>query len=295
MILVRLMGGLGNQMFQYAAGLALADHLGTEMKLDLTLLCSRGDGQDTYREYELDIFNIKAQFASKEEVNRFNPVSNSILERVGRRIARAVKKPRVYIQDGRGFDKGFHLLPDDVCLVGSFQSEKYFIRISSQIRTAYTFKGAQIFSESDLFDEIRRENAVAVHVRRGDYVDNSRYSQILGAKGVSYYHKAFNYIAERVSNPVLFFFSDDIAWCKANIKTAIPVCYVSNPATEEPAWKDLFLMSCCKHFIIPNSTFGWWGAWLGNQAEKIVVAPGQWSADGSLESADRIPDGWMKI
>ena len=282
-------------MFQYAAGRALAHKLGTELKLDLSLLCSRGvDGKDTYRAYELDAFNIQASMATDSEVHRFNPVSTGILERLGRRVVRVISRPSVYIEQTRGFDKALSEQPDDTCIVGAFQSAHFFTDIKDLIRQEFTFKAAPALSATGLFDEIQKVNAVAIHVRRGDYVSSAKYSQTLGAKGTAYYKKAFKRIEESLVNPVGFLFSDDVAWCKANIQSPFPLRYVSEEESTQ-AWKDLFFMSSCKHFIIPNSTFSWWGAWLGQDPDKRVLAPAKWSSNGSLESEDRIPDGWIKI
>ncbi len=283
-------------MFQYATARALAHRNKTNVKLDLTLLKKPElKSRDTHRDFELGAFKIKAEIASPKEVNRYNLQSTNIVKRVMRRLRNTVYNPCVYIHFGAEFQEDLLALENDSCIVGSFQSEKYFSAIESTIREEFSFKDTSVFKSNDHIHDIRATNSVAVHIRRGDYVENEKYSKTLGAKGLGYYEKAFEVISQKVPDPVLFVFSDDIAWCKAHLKAPFPVQYVSDANKADDAWKDLLLLSSCKHFIIPNSTFGWWGAWLGNADEKIVLAPAQWSANGTLDSRDRIPDRWITI
>ncbi len=287
------MGGMGNQMFQYAAARALALRNRVPLKIDLSLLEHR-DPCDTsvQRDYALGLFAIDERFASKKEIEYFNPTSRSLIARIKRRIERHIQQPRVYLQEGYDYDPRIRTLTAPMCLVGSLQSERYFEDYADMIRQELTCEEPLIASAMPVAQTIDEVTSVAVHVRRGDYVSNPHFSKLLGAMGPHYYRNAFINIERSLSNPHFFIFSDDIQWCQENLNPPQPATYISDAITGGQAIQDFMLMTRCKHFIIPNSTFGWWGAWLGTHPDKRVIAPRQWSASGSLRSEHRVPDAW---
>ncbi|MEZ4701062.1 MAG: alpha-1,2-fucosyltransferase [Rhodothermales bacterium] len=296
MILIRLMGGLGNQLFQYATARALAVKNDASLKVDLTLLKNRDGNEHTvYRDFELDAFDVRVAFASEEEIDYFNPTPGNLAERVVNKAKRLLLPSRVYIQNGTDYDERVSTLAAPVCLIGSLQSERYFKSIEPLLRSELVFRTRLHENAKPVAQQIAHSEAVAVHVRRGDYVTNPIYTELLGTKGPDYYRQAFDRMESMVENPHYFIFSDDIPWCVDHIRPEKPTTYVGAPFTGGDPVQDLMLMTRCKHFIIPNSTFSWWGAWLGSHPDKKVMAPKKWSNNGEADSADRLPPEWMLI
>lgn len=137
-------------------------------------------------------------------------------------------------------------------------------------------------------------NAVSLHVRRGDYVSNLTINQFHGTCSLEYYNQAIAQIAKKVETPHFFVFSDDPEWVKSNLKIDYSITIVDHNNADKN-YEDIRLMSLCKHHIIANSSFSWWGAWLCRNPNKIVIAPLKWFNDKSINTTDLIPDGWIKI
>jgi hypothetical protein len=184
-------------------------------------------------------------------------------------------------------------LPDNSYLSGLWQTEKYFKDCEEIIRTEFTFKQPLNKKNSELSETIRRKNSVSIHIRRGDYIYNSEEYKIHGLCSIDYYKKAVECIANKAGELTLFIFSDDIEWVKNNLKFDFPIIFVDNNVDD--IHEDLRLMSLCKHNIIANSTFSWWGAWLNNNKEKIVIAPKKWFNEFEADTKDIYPDSWMRI
>lgn len=191
----------------------------------------------------------------------------------------------------------FHFFPGvfsfgpDIYLEGSWQTEKYFLNCESTIRNDFTFRNPPRQKTMELLDNINECNAVCVNVRRGDFLSNSYH----GAMGLDYYKRSESIIREKNSNVHFFVFSDDIAWCQENLRFSVDTTYVSHDYAGEKFSEYLRLMIHCKHFIIPNSSFGWWAAWLSDHTDKIVIAPRKWFNKGPQDTQDLIPEGWLKI
>ena len=133
-----------------------------------------------------------------------------------------------------------------------------------------------------------------MHIRRGDYVSNPTTNKLHGTCSLEYYHNAVDIIAAKVSNPHFFIFSDDHEWARNNFKIDYPLTFVAHNNAGKN-YEDMRLMSLCKHHIIANSSFSWWGAWLGSNPKKIVCAPRGWFKDKSLNTNDIIPSDWSRI
>jgi len=296
MILIRLMGGLGNQMFQYAAARSLAAEMNTALKIDISLLLDHSGENLVIRDYELgNIFQIKEDFAEPALVKRFNPQPQNLLERIQNKLRMMVNPPNTFIQPSPGYHPEIHSLGQEACLVGQFQSEKYFQKHAPLIRKDFTFKHPLSGITKELALEIESTNSLCINVRRGDYVDHPIYSKNLGFIGMPYYQAALRHMMEFAQIEKAYVFSDDLAWCQEHLKLDIPHMLVGHEHKGSKFSDYLRLMSLCKHFIIPNSTFAWWAAWLGQKDESVVIAPKKWSADGSLNSPDRIPPTWIQI
>jgi hypothetical protein len=289
MIITRLIGGLGNQMFQYAAARRFAHHHNTDLFLDVT-----GFASYALRKYELDIFRIHAKIASPDLLKHV-PFSRKDVIRL--RIWKLFSsEPIIQYVKEKSFD--FYeeklTLPDNVYLDGYWQSEKYFTEIADILRKEFSFVTPPSAINQDLLEEMGRCNSVSMHVRRGDYVSNSVAKEILGVLGIDYYIGALNLLEEKVKDPKIFVFSDDIPWAKANLKTNLPLHFIDYNSVEKD-YEDLRLMSNCQHHIIANSSFSWWGAWLGSNSEKIIIAPKKWFNQSNMDTRDLIPDSWIKI
>lgn len=295
------MGGLGNQMFQYAFAYSLSQKNKTQLKIDTTLLEDRNSPDEivTHRDLLLDkVFNITLDFATIKEIEHFNGKKyNHLPGKIYNKISQLLRKPNLVIEKSRRFHPGYLMLKDPVCIVGAFQSEEYFKFFENSIKKIYSFKQPVLEISAVLSTKLKSENSVAVHIRRGDYVKSPLYSKTIGALPISYYLKAIETINELLQKPVFYIFSDDLKWCKDNLSNIDYTFYFVGDEHAGPyASNYLQLMTICRHYIISNSTFSWWGAWLSeNTSDKIVIAPERWFLDESLDSKDIVPDSWIRL
>lgn len=292
MVIVKLIGGLGNQLFQYAAGRRLAFVRRAELKLDVTGLDD--PGYRTVRHYELAPFECLQALASRKEVAKYLGTSSGILSRLAHRLGRKdVQLPKSYIKEAHyHFDQRILELTDDVYLDGYWQSERYFADITETIRKEVTVKGPPGGQNAELVREIVGCQAVSLHVRRGDYITDPITSQVHGICGLDYYAQAVVHIAGKVSQPVFFAFSDDPAWVREHLSLPYPL-HILDHNDAARCYEDLRLMSLCRHHIIANSSFSWWGAWLNPRPDKIVVAPKRWFSNYDADTRDLFPEGWV--
>lgn len=290
MVIVRLMGGLGNQMFQYATGRAVAHRNRTQLKLDVSAL-----ERDAARSYTLHHFNIVKSIATSDEVGRFT--KRDLWGRISRRVERYLRPPYrrpVFTQRFDHFDPDILRLRGSVYLTGYWQSEKYFKDIEQIIRQDFTLRHAPNAENQRLARIIANTNSVSLHIRRGDYVSNPRFSRKFGVCSLEYYQSAAAKMAEKVQDPHFFVFSDDIPWARDNLRLQYPVTFVAHNDADKD-YEDLRLMSLCRHHIIANSSFSWWGAWLCTRPGKIVMAPKRWFKMPGRDTPDLIPDSWQRI
>ena len=279
MQIVWCLGGLGNQMFQYAFYRNL-ELMGKDAYLDI----------GEYRDYELHngfelqkIFSIAPKIISTSDVASFRQNKFfKILDRL--KLFRRVISQSEFNFERKYFDYYFSRY-----LIGYWQSEAYFSEINAQIREDFTFP--VLDAENQLIaDKIEATNAVSLHVRMGDYVNHPLHG---GICTLEFYRKAINIISCEVSNPQFFVFSNDINLCQSNLQLDNAIYVIGNSGAN--SFKDMHLMSLCKHNIIANSSFSWWGAWLNNNSDKIVVAPAKWFNDSQINTSDLLPATWMKI
>lgn len=293
MVVARIFGGLGNQMFQYAAARAISLRLG-----DLPVIAdARPMKTDVLREYELDAFHTKCR--------RMNRLERII---VGLSLSPKLTKPRAVIQsvfprlglkslvDQRNeYQSEFASVTGGVYLDGLWQSPRYFEQCADTIRSELTLKEPPDPANAEMLRRIGDVQSVALHVRRGDYASDPSVKSLLGLCGLDYYRAAIEQLQQRVEGPVHYFvFSDDPAWTKENLQLHAPSTYVSHNVGRKNR-EDMRLMAACRHFIIPNSTFSWWGAWLSRAEGKVVIAPRQFFAKPTRSDADRIPAGWVQL
>lgn len=292
MVVTKLVGGLGNQMFQYAAGLSLAEKLSTELFMDVSWF-DEIDDKDTSRHYELDCFALKQQFVKGGEFRVSQPgwgrkqrLMLSIAKARGKQILTQYREPTFE------FNQRFNNLSDNTYLEGYFQSEKYFLGVRKEVVSAFSYIERPSEKNRLLIQRIRSCNSVSIHVRRGDYVTNKHANKFHGLKGVDYYKKAISIMSKQLKQPIFFVFSDDIEWCKTNLPIPKGSTFISH---NQSGSEDMRLMRVCKHNIIANSSFSWWGAWLGEYPAKEVIAPKVWFSNESLNTKDVVPNRWQKI
>lgn len=290
MVIVHLMGGLGNQIFQYAAGRAVAHRNRTQLKLDVSAL-----ERDAARSYRLHHFNIVESIATPDDVARFT--KRDFWGRISRRVERYLLPPyrrSVFAQRFDHFDPDILRLRGSVYLTGYWQSEKYFKDIEHLIRQDFTFRHPPDPENQKLARIIANTNSVSLHIRRGDYVSNPRFFRKFGVCSLEYYQNAVAKIAEKTSGPHFFVFSDDIDWARGNLRLQYPLTFVAHNGADKD-YEDLRLMSLCRHHIIANSSFSWWGAWLCTYPPKIVIAPQKWFNKADCDTSDLIPGSWIQV
>ena len=289
MITVKLMGGIGNQMFQYAAGRALALKNRTELTLDLSWFDDMTGC--TPRIYELNVFMIDAMISKR---NKSFLMNLKVFEKYYRKFYNRIVlfRLRTSIEERYFYyDPDVLELKDNVHLTGYWQSEKYFTDYESEIRKDFQFPVITDLKNKEMASEIKKVNSISIHVRRGDYVGCNVHGDICGP---DYYRKAVSLISEKVENPEFFCFSDDMAWVKENITINYPVHYIDWNCGDQ-SFRDMHLMSLCRHNIIANSSFSWWGAWLNKNYNKVIIAPNKWFTNLSMDTKDLIPEGWIKL
>jgi hypothetical protein len=291
MILVELIGGLGNQMFQYALGRSLSEKNKLPLKLDIT-------GFNTYtgitpRRYELSCFKIKEHIATENDIQSFRKYAKNKVLKLTQKMYPYYQR-KVVVEKEYRFDPRILGISESVYLKGYWQSEKYFKNIRNILLNEFSLKNNLDSKTLDFANQIQKTESVSIHFRRGDYVNDPKVSQIHGVSPIDYYNKAIARLLSEVNNPVFFIFSDDINWVKENFKLDKTTYYVDFNSSGN-AYLDLWLMSLCKHQIIANSSFSWWGAWLNQNADKVCIMPQKWFNDPTQSPKDIRPEGWIAI
>lgn len=283
MIVARLFGGAGNQLFQYAAGRALADRLGVELALDRRYVGRTGQPRaDAFAHFR------NARFT---EASRLPPAKMDGLLRYGlwRLFGR---NPRFHREAGLGFNPRFFDLPDNTYLHGYWQSPRYFGRSDARLRDDLAMTTPLDAANADMAARIAAAPvSVSVHVRRGDYVGDGAFA----ACTPGYYRTAIDHVAGRVGQaPTCFVFSNDPGWARENLSLGHETVVV-DLNDENAGHFDMHLQSLCDHNIIANSTFSWWGAWLNATPGRIVVAPKAWFGPGKPGNPDLCPPDWLRL
>lgn len=320
MIIVKLIGGLGNQLFEYAAARRLAYMHNSTLKLDISDYSS----STAFRKYGLCHFNIKADIATPFDIFRINKIEGlrriafyffgkrgiALIDRIYKLIrvknnynSRYYKyDPKSDVQENLIIDnivsqRFFHFdqevlnCPDNVIMIGTWISEKYFKDIKSIIKKELTIKYPLSGKNKEIANAIVKVNSISVHVRRTDKVKDS----LCEPTSLDYCYKAMDYLKHYVNNPHYFIFSDDINWCKENLNKSN--IYFVDHNNDEQNYEDLRLMSLCKHNIISESSFSWWAAWLNNNPQKIIISPhpSRWINLENFYTGGILPEKWIII
>lgn len=292
MVVVRFKGGMGNQMFQYAFGRQLAANLGTDLVFDPTNLLYRNNPPDfVYRNYDLDVFQPETNFLATPKM--LAPLYNLRVAKLGQGLSWLVTRGYPVVKEAY-----FHFQPklltdarEGVIYDGWFQSPQYFAGVENRVREDFRFSREIIPESRELLSRIEASNAICLNVRRTDFLK----VDTLNATNLDYFLQAADYLGQRLSEPRFFIFSDDVEWCRENLRLDYPMEVIGH---EHKGWKFgnyLQLMTRCRHFIIPNSSFAWWAAWLNTGSEKTVVAPENWFTDPGIDTADLVPGEWVRM
>jgi hypothetical protein len=279
-------------MFQYAASRALSLERGEALYLDVQDF----EGYALHNGYELKrVFNINTPLAGKAELKEvlgwraYSPIRKKLY----RSQLTKFRGKRMFVDTQFSSWRQIKEVPNDCYLMGNWQTEHYFKDYQEAIRADFSFRLPPAGLNAALAEQISSDVAVSLHVRRGDYVANPSSLAHHGLCSLDYYRRAIDYITARVANSIFYIFSDDIPWVRENLHIDHPCHYVDHNKGDE-SYNDMRLMSLCKHHIIANSSFSWWGAWLNARADKIVVAPQRWVLS-DFDASDIVPSSWVKI
>ena len=293
-VIVYLNNGLGNQLFQYAAGRAIAYRSGAQLRLDISSF-----DLDNLRSYRLHHYNISANIADSEEIDKFLwlakrpiPFARRIMQRWDK--TNSPYRRRLITEKYFHYDESIRRVKAPVYLKGYWQSEKYFKEIGNILRRELIPKKAPDLLNRSILEQIDRTCSVSLHIRRGDFVADSNTNKYHGVCPLSYYDAAIQLMAQHFEQPQFYVFSDDMEWARTNLSVTFPVNFIDYNG-QDGDYADLYLLSRCKHHIIANSSFSWWGAWLSSNPNKQVVAPQKWFADADLDIRDLVPDSWIRL
>jgi hypothetical protein len=282
----KIYGGLGNQMFQYAIGKSISIKNNIEFKIDSTRMKNYG-----LRDFVLNKFNISAAEATNEEIGKFriNKYFDWIAKKsfqMGLNLNDKFYEKNEFLYDENVF------LNNSIYLQGYWQSYRYFESIRGILLKEFSLSKPFEISNKLILNKIKDCNSVSLHIRRGDYVNNPKNNSLYNVVGLDYYHRAIMYFNENVKNAHFFVFSDDLDWAAENLSIGNST-YVNINSIDTPEC-DLILMKHCNHNIIANSTFSWWGAWLNESVNKIVIAPSNWMSNVS-DTSELIPAEWIRF
>jgi hypothetical protein len=290
-VITRLYGGLGNQLFQYAAGRALAERLKAPLKIDVSEF-------EIYplRHFELNKFSINAEVATQEETAHLVRKPSRFLRNACRAAIKIglVCDKIPFKEKQFNYDELFERIRHPVCLDGYWQSEKYFKSVKNEIRSELLLANELGDNSKIILSDIQQSNSISLHIRRGDYVTSPSTAAVHGVCPLDYYFSAVRHITAIIENPKFFVFSDDLQWAKDNLKIGYPIRFVDGGGSNRDV-EDMWLMKECQHHIIANSSFSWWAAWLNDKQDKIVIAPRIWFLNKKIDARDLIPDQWNKI
>jgi len=303
MIITRLLGGLGNQMFQYAAGLALAERHRTVLKLDVGWFRYYPEYEDHNR-YSLNCFNIVEQFATPHEIDYLRGKRLTTVEQWSERVATKLrlyqyadslrKHGNHYSAENSSYDSDFWRQPDNTYLEGMWQSERFFAPVANVLRLHFSFRFPARPEVIKCAAQIASGPSAVVHFRRGDYVRNASFNSEIGVLPLDYYYRALEILYARYPDVTLYIFSDDLEAIRQEF--CPPGKHVFVDAVEHwHAYDKIRLMSLCNHAIISNSTFAWWGAWLNPSPTKMVIAPDPWFVRGKHDGTDLVPEPWVRL
>jgi hypothetical protein len=299
LVVIKIMGGLGNQLFQYAMGRQLALRRGVPARLDAAFFSNRSPVAHTLRPYELGIFsNLAIQplnDAESQQLARTEQLPYRLYNKFRRMLG--LTPAFLYLGEGEYFQPNSLVLgggpPAYLLQVeGHWQNEAYFIDIIATLRQELAFPPFIDSANQAVAEQLRANTrpTVSVHVRRGDYMQNPAF----GMCSVEYYERALAYMRQHLTEPLFFVFSDDLAWARENLPLPVDTTYIDWNRGEN-SYRDMHLMSLCQNHVIANSSFSWWGAWLNPRSDKLVVSPQVWMDNPRVMTERVVPTAWIKV
>ncbi len=290
MIVSRIEGGLGNQMFQYAFGLYVAKKHGTELRLDL----SSYSGDPIQHGYLLDRFSITAarldEVSARLRPRRYQPkplrpwLPDGLRWGVLRRF-----KQRVF-----GFDPRMLNAPNDAYLVGYWQSEKFFQGICDQILAEFQIRVPVSAKTQQVIERMHAVSSIGLHIRRGDYLTNPEAAKLYTQVPMEYYARCVDQWATSKKEVEVFVFSNDLSWCRKELRLPYRMHFIDH-VDSSAAYEDMLMMSHCEAVAIANSTFSWWAAYLNQRSQRTVYAPSQWFCPNTMDASDIYPEHWTIV
>ncbi len=294
-VYVSLYGGLGNQLFQYSIGRSLALRNQAQLVIDLTWfnICDNLNGT-TPRKFELSKFNIVANISYKGLPWHSNP---SLYNRFKRKFSffspASAYGVNIYKERNLHFDKAIFDHNCPIWLDGYWQSYKYFESIGDVIKREINIPEKLNPKSKIFYNNILKTDSICIHIRRGDYVKLGDSIFDHTSKGLNYYNNGVAILIRGLKNPHAYIFSDDPDWVKDNFKPPVDFTIVDINTPNNPE-QDLWLMAACQKFLIANSSFSWWAAWLSSHKEKKIIAPKNWIPSLDI-GPDLFPDDWILV
>lgn len=287
-LVVKISGGLGNQMFQYSFAKALENHYNSKVYFNIGFY-------DKQNPRKIELYNFGIKLAPVSKFNRFLFQLDSVrfYVRPFIKLARLIFRPIVINETNFSYTPEVFKKEGFFYYDGYWQTEKYFKSVEFEIRNVFKFKLENENIQKEV-NFIESSVSIGVHIRRSDYVSNLHVKSLLGGLGINYYKRAMQKMLELTNKPTFVFFSDDIGWVKDNFPQQENYFYINGNIS---GFESMGLLSLCKHQIIANSSFSWWAAWLNSNKEKIVIAPNRWFANNAMQAqaSDIIPESWLKI
>jgi hypothetical protein len=292
MIVIKIVGGLGNQLFQYATAISIARKFQKEIRLDIYAFQN-----PKYMEHEgfllNHVYGIDTPIVSEKELFNIIGMLYPLRKKAHRLNTKLFLKNFIFENNPYEFKVNLvNKYKNRIYLDGMWQSYKYFDNEIDYLRKIYKPKEEYLSNNVKLIiKKFKNENSVSIHVRRGDYITNAEYNKIFNVVYEEYYDEAIKIIKNKIENPIFYIFTNDVEWVKNNkLFNNMKIMSIK----ESYSWVDMYLMQNCRHNIIANSTFSWWSAFLNNNIEKIVISPKYWTS--KKEELDLLlPDEWIKI
>lgn len=294
MKIVKLKGGLGNQMFQYAFAKNIEMVTGETVKFDISTFNVRKD--DDIRKPRLFEFKINGDIATDSQIAETCILNHnydllSFKYKLSIQIENIINSKYFFRRDCKYYP--INNLVDYEYFDGYWQSWRYVDTVRDKLKFEFKPKKNISIKSSLWIEKLKKQNSVFVGIRKGDYSSSRKVQKKYGEFDSYYYERAMEYICGLVQNPIFYIFSNDIEWVKRNMKFEKYNVYYRDIEDQVSDFEELIVISSCKHFIIANSTFHWWGAWLSNTSPKIIISPQKWFANGWQD--DLIPPSWVKI
>jgi hypothetical protein len=291
MIIIKIFGGLGNQMFQYAFGKALSLKYNRKLFIDKSYFDEENypyDLHSNHYPYKLDLYNIHEDFIPSTISKYQKIISLKRLYKLTNPLVNHFAKNLPVYFNKRNFTFNNLKKTNYAFLNGHWQNYDIIVDYKNEIRKIFELRDITEKAKQTL-DDINLSNSISVHFRKGDYLSNPKFKAVYAHCNADYYRNAMVKIRGKVDNPKYFIFSDNMDWVKNNINISDNMYFVSDAVSD---YEQQYLMSQCKNNIIANSSFSWWGAWLNKYDNKIVIAPKKWFANFERDNDVFYPINW---